>query len=375
MSSTCKYDLRLVFSKFDSRADFVSAEPYGTGHINETFKITACQGGPIVFFTLQRINTHVFRDPVALMSNIFRITTHAHNRLTFENDAMASRRALQLVPTHNGLPFYTDELGQAWRLYIYVDGVVTYDLVERPADAYEAARAFARFQRLLADIPGERLNETIPNFHNTPKRLATLKQAVAEDIKGRVKEVQAEIDFALSHEEMTGRLLGMCEKGSIPERVTHNDTKINNVLIDCKTREGICVIDLDTCMPGLALYDFGDMVRAATNSAAEDERDLSKVTSRKEIFEAIAKGYLEAADFLVPAEVDQLAFCGQLMTFECGIRFLTDYLQGDVYFRTHRPGQNLDRCRNQFALVRSLEQQESEFNAIVEKYRKVSSNK
>jgi len=366
MTASQKYDLRAVFSHFDTRSDFLSAEPYGTGHINDTFKVRASQGGPTVFFTLQHINTRVFRDPAALMSNIARITAHARRRLARECAEAASRRALQLVPTGEGASYYTDESGLCWRMYVYVDDVNTYDLVERPADAYEAARAFGRFQRLLADLPGGRLNETIPGFHDTPRRLAALKQAIRDDAHGRAREVRAEIDFALAREKMAGLLLDLCARGEVPERITHNDTKINNVLIDRTTREGICVIDLDTCMPGLALYDFGDMVRAATNSAAEDERDVAKISSRREIFEALARGYLEAADFLVPSERAHLAFSGKLMTFECGVRFLTDYLQGDVYFRIHRPGHNLDRCRNQFALVRSLERQEGAFQGFID---------
>jgi Ser/Thr protein kinase RdoA (MazF antagonist) len=365
MTVSHAHDLRAVFSHFDTRCDFLSAAPFGSGHINDTFKVVASQGGPTVFFTLQHVNTRVFRDPAALMSNIARITKHARQRLARECAADPSRRALQLIPTCEGKEYHTDESGLCWRLYVYVDGVNTYDRVERPADAYEAARAFGRFQRLLADLPGGRLHETIPGFHDTPRRLAALQQAVRENTHGRVREVSAEIDFALSRENITGRLLDLCARKEIPERVTHNDTKINNVLIDQATGEGICVIDLDTCMPGLALYDFGDMVRAATNSAVEDERDISAVHSRREIFEALARGYLEAADFLVPAERANLAFSGKLMTFECGIRFLTDFLQGDVYFRIHRPGQNLDRCRNQFALVRSIEQQEGAFQGFV----------
>jgi aminoglycoside phosphotransferase (APT) family kinase protein len=358
--------LRSIFNRFDTRSDFRSAEPFGTGHINDTFKVVASHGGPTVFFTLQHINTRVFRDPAALMSNITGITRHARRRLERECAEDPSRRAIQLVPTCEGGCYHTDESGLCWRMYVYVDGVHTVDRVNRPSDAYEAARAFARFQRLLADLPGARLNETIPGFHDTRRRVAALKQAVREDTHGRAREVRAEIDFALAHEGWAGVLLDLCARKEIPERVTHNDTKINNVLIDLATGEGICVIDLDTCMPGLALYDFGDMVRAATNSAAEDERDSAVVHSRREIFEALARGYVEAADFLVPAERAHLAFSGKLMTFECGVRFLTDYLQGDVYFRIHRPDQNLSRCRNQFALARSIEKQEGDFQRFVD---------
>ncbi len=239
----------------------------------------------------------------------------------------------------------------------------TYDAVESTDQAFQAASAFGRFQKLLAGLPAPRLNDTIPDFHNTPKRFETLEQAIAADAAGRAILAKPEIEFALAHKSITGVLLN----ANLPERVTHNDTKLNNVMIDDVTGEGICVIDLDTVMPGLALYDFGDMVRTTTSPAPEDERDLSKVKMQFPMFEALVRGYLiSAGGFLTKEEKKFLAFSGKVITFEIGIRFLADYLAGDKYFKVHREGHNLDRCRTQFKLVESIEQQEGKMNRLVE---------
>ena len=356
-----------VFRAFASRSDFTCAIPYGTGHINDTFKVTANQGGAVVIFTMQRINTTIFKQPENVMSNIVQITTHLGERLVAERTVDASRRALQVVLTRQGEDFYREADGSCWRLYVYVDQAFTVDCVEHAADAYTAALAFGQFQRLLADLPGggASLVETIPGFHDTRSRYAAFKAALKEDALGRAAEVGPEIEFALAHEGLADILPPLVAAGDIPLRVTHNDTKINNVLLDATTREGICVIDLDTCMPGLALYDFGDMVRAGTNNAAEDTTEPEKVVSRADVFEALARGFLAGAGCLTPAEVEYLPLGGQLMTLECGIRFLADYLQGDVYFRTQRPRQNLDRCRSQFALVASQLKQNDVFRKAV----------
>jgi Ser/Thr protein kinase RdoA (MazF antagonist) len=236
--------------------------------------------------------------------------------------------------------------------------------VESPQQAFQAARAFGRFQKLLADLPAPRLHDTIPGFHHTPQRFAKLEAAIAADPANRARLAESEIEFALNHKAMAGVLLA----AGLPERVTHNDTKLNNVMLDDKTGEGICVIDLDTVMPGLAPYDFGDIVRTSTSPAKEDERDLSKVQMQFPMFEALARGYLEtAAEFLTKAERQLLVLSGKLITFEIGIRFLTDYLEGDSYFKVHREGHNLDRCRTQFKLVESIERQEGAMNKLVEK--------
>ncbi len=274
-----------------------------------------------------------------------------------------SRRVLTLVPARDGRPYYCDEHGNHWRAYVFIEQARSYDAVETPKQAFEAARAFGRFQELLSDLPSPRLHDTIPDFHHTPKRFAALEKAIAADAANRAKLAAPEIEFAQRRKAMTGILLA----ANLPERVTHNDTKLNNVLIDDATGEGVCVIDLDTVMPGVALYDFGDMVRTTTSPAKEDDLDLSKVRMQFRMFEALVRGYLESAGGLLTRdEKRHLAFAGKLITFEIGIRFLADYLAGDLYFRVHRKNHNLDRCRTQFKLVESIEQQEAEMSRLVE---------
>ena len=358
--------IREVVSVFPLYGDFVSAGPYGSGHINDTYAVAFNQGGAPIRYILQRINHEVFKDPVALMENIERVTRHQAE--TLRNLPDVSRRVITVVDTWDGKSLHCDDEGNFWRVYIMVEGAQSHDVLESPRQAYCAARAFGGFQKLLVDLPGERLHETIPRFHDTPSRLNVLKEAVEKDSFNRAKSANAEIDFVFAREGLVSKLIDLNEAGEIPERITHNDTKLNNVLLDETTGEGLCVIDLDTVMPGLALYDFGDMVRTGTNTAAEDERDLSKVTSDSAMFAALAEGYLsEAASFLNDKEVEMMPFSGILITLEIGIRFLTDYLQGDIYFKTQREGHNLDRCRTQFKLVESLEAQEEEMSRVVEK--------
>ncbi|HRR33626.1 MAG TPA: aminoglycoside phosphotransferase family protein [Kiritimatiellia bacterium] len=357
--------LRGVFEGFQAWGDFVCAEPYGSGHINDTYRVRVNLAGTPAHYLLQRINHHIFKHPEGVMENIVRVTGHLRAKMAGAPDA--SRRTLTVIPARaDGRPWVRDEAGNWWRLYLFIERARTYDVIENERQAFEAARAFARFQSLLADLPAPRLHETIPAFHNTLSRLEVLDAAIKADAFGRKAEVEAEIAFVEKRRARCGHLLERHMRGEIPERITHNDTKINNVMLDDATGEGVCVIDLDTVMPGLALYDFGDMVRSATAAAREDERDLSKVGSRIEMFAALARGYLEgAAEFLLPAEREELVFSGQLITLTIGIRFLTDYLSGDVYFRTRRPGQNLDRCRTQFQMVRSMEAQAAKMEAIV----------
>jgi hypothetical protein len=360
--NSSSYDLRAVAGQFAIHGEFVSAAPYGSGHINDTFCAVFQQAGVPVRYILQRINHHIFKQPVALMENVQRVTAHLARKVAGEPDA--SRRVLTLIPARDGRAWHVDAAGNHWRAYLFIERARTYDAVESAEQAFKAARAFGEFQRQLADLPAPRLHDTIPDFHHTPKRFAALEAAIRADAAGRAKLARAEIDFALAHLPMTRVLL----EANLPERVTHNDTKFNNVMLDEATGEGICVIDLDTVMPGLALYDFGDMVRTTTSPAKEDERDLTKVTMQFPMFEALVRGYLAAAGgFLTPAEKQRLAFSGKLITFEIGIRFLTDYLAGDVYFKVHRDGHNLDRCRTQFKLVESIAQQEDAMNKLVEK--------
>ncbi|MBR2440151.1 MAG: aminoglycoside phosphotransferase family protein [Lentisphaeria bacterium] len=351
-----KHNLRDVCSHFTVYGDFIIGVPFGTGHINDTYQVAFDQGGTIVHYTVQRINHNVFKNPPALMDNVERVTAH----LTSKNlgKSGGSRRTLRVIRTLDGKNCYQDPDGNFWRCYVFVENSRTYDILETEKQAFEAARAFGKFQGELVDIPGGRLNETIPDFHNTPKRLANLEESIKLDKFDRVKNVQKEIDFVMSRRDDCGILLDLHKQGLIPERITHNDTKLNNVLIDDFTGEGICVIDLDTVMPGLAHYDFGDMIRTGTSPALEDEPDLSKVTMRFNMFEALLRGYLAGGNgFLNEVELEYLPFAGKLITMEIGIRFLTDYLDGDIYFKTHRNNHNIDRCHTQFKLVESIEEQ------------------
>jgi hypothetical protein len=363
------HDIRAVSARFQIYGDFAEAAPYGSGHINDTYAAVYRQSGAPVRYIHQRINERVFRDPIRLMDNVARVTAHAHLKLGQNGGGDATRRALSLVPSRDGDPCVVDDLGNVWRTYLFIEGARTYDVIETREQAYAAAQAFGAYQHLLADLPGERLHETIPGFHDTRSRFNALQRAVEADTHDRARDAREEIAFAQAHERDVDHLLTRLERGELPERVTHNDTKLNNVMIDNETREGLCVIDLDTTMPGLAPYDFGDLVRTATSASAEDERDLSRVQVRLEMFVALVDGYLSrAAAFLMPAERSELSFAGKLITLETGIRFLTDHLQGDTYFKVKRPGHNLDRARAQFALVRSLEARMDEMAAYVERW-------
>ena len=349
--------------QFAIDGDFTGAQPYGSGHINDSYCATFHESGRQVRFIVQRMNGNVFRNPVAVMENIQRVTAHLAQQLNGQADC--DRRVLTLIPARDGLFWYADPEGQYWRAYRFIEGTASYDAVESPEQAFQAARAFGRFQHMLASLPAPRLHETIPDFHHTPKRFAALEAAISADVANRAASVKQEIAFALEREPMVGVLV----EAGLPERVTHNDTKFNNVLLDDATGEGICVIDLDTVMPGLAAYDFGDMVRTTTSPAMEDERDLSLVSMEFPMYEALVRGYLDSAgDFLTSAEKQHLAFSGKLITFEIGIRFLTDFLSGDTYFKTHRQGHNLDRCRTQFKLVQSIERQEDAMRRLVEQF-------
>lgn len=361
--------LRKIYSQFRLYGDFLEGAPYGSGHINDTFAVNASQGGTPVRYIFQRINHGIFTEPEKLMENIARVCAHNNQRCRESALADGSRRVLSIVPALGGEPFVRDEHGYYWRCYLFIEQAQTYDKIESPAQAREAAKAFGAFQQSLADLEGDRLHETIPDFHNTVARFQKLVSAVESDPCNRAATVQNEIQFFTQRENDAGRLLAMQNVGELPERVTHNDCKLNNVMIDDKTGEGICVIDLDTAMPGLALYDFGDLVRTATSPALEDEKDLSQVRMQMPMFEALVEGYLAGTgSMLTPAERAELAFSGKLITMEIGIRFLTDFLEGDTYFKVHREGHNLDRCRTQIALVQSIEEQFEAMNAKVNEF-------
>jgi aminoglycoside phosphotransferase (APT) family kinase protein len=358
LTMPCVLDLAQVASRFQIPGRYLGAAPHGAGHINETWAATWDQGGCQVRYILQRLNTNIFKDPKGLMANVAQVTAHLHHKLLAQGATGVHRRALSLVPAIGGGLFLEDPDLGFWRVYRFVEGARTFDLLEHEGQAYQAARAFGAFQSLLADYDGPRLTETIPSFHHTPRRFQALRQAIREDAAGRVREALPEIDYALGQASLTDRLTALQGSGLVPERITHNDTKLNNVMLDDETGEGLCVIDLDTVMPGLSLFDFGDMVRTACNPVPEDHPRPEEAVARQDMFLALAAGYLQGTGgALLPVEREHLAVAGQLLTYECGIRFLTDFLQGDPYFRIHRPAHNLDRCRTQFALARSLEAQ------------------
>jgi hypothetical protein len=368
MDSNLKHDVRGVAAQFDLRGEYLDACPYGTGHINDTYAVTVNQAGTPVRYILQRINHAVFREPVALMENIERVTAHLRQKFEAAGASEMTRRTLTLVPSHDGQAWHRDVTANYWRCYLFIEKAKTYDQIEDVRQAYAAARAFGEFQRLLADLPAPRLHETIPCLHHARSRLNALQKAIASDVCNRAARVEQEIEFALERESMTDVLVTEQSRGNLPERVTHNDTKLNNVMLDDKAGEGICVIDLDTVMPGLALYDFGDTCRSACRPTLEDERDLSKVEMRMDIFSAVLSGYLKSAGaFLTTAERSFLPFSAKLITLEIGIRFLTDYLDGDVYFKILRPGHNLERARVQFKMVESFERSEDAMSELVER--------
>lgn len=359
------HDLRAISSLFQMRADFVEALPFGSGHINDTYCACHNQAGLRVRYIHQRINQNVFKNPVQVMENIGRVTRHALDRLLAEGHPEAHRRTLTCIPAHDGKPYAIDSDGNFWRTYPFIEGARGYDEIESNEQAYQAAKAFGAFQKLTADLGGERLHETIPNFHHTSKRLLALEASVAKDVAGRVRSVPAEIAFARARAADCSRITDLIASGAIPERVTHNDTKLNNVLLDETTAEAVCVIDLDTTMPGSALYDFGDMVRTAAPATREDDPEVGNIGIRLDRFESLVCGYLSTATFLNDDERAHLAFSGKLLTLECGIRFLTDHLDGDTYFKITRQGHNLDRCRNQFAFVHAIEENMTAMQEIV----------
>ncbi|NLG93486.1 MAG: aminoglycoside phosphotransferase family protein [Clostridiales bacterium] len=358
-----------IVEQFQFEGQFVGLLPYGSGHINDTYSVIFQMEERINRYILQRINTDVFCKPVELMDNVVGVTRYLYSAIT-KAGGDPKRETLNLIPTQDGSYYYVDEQGGYWRAYLFIENTVTLQRARSKEDFYESARSFGRFQLLLADYPAETLHETIPLFHNTPNRIRQFQEALQADKKERAAKVQKEIDFVLKREEFTHVLVDLQAQGKLPLRVTHNDTKLNNVLIDADTGLGICVIDLDTVMPGLSLNDFGDSIRFGASTAAEDEPDLSKVNFDLDLFEAYTRGYLEVAGkVLTDAEIDNLPVGAKMLTLECGIRFLTDYLAGDIYFKTAHPNHNLDRARTQFKLVQDMEEKWDTMFEIVQKHR------
>lgn len=352
---------------FDLEGKCVSYGLYGSGHINDTF-LLKCGEDTGKKYILQRMNKEIFTKPDELMENVVNVTSYLR-KIIIQNGGDPERETLNVVPVKSGGNYYTDSQGECWRVYKFIEDAKTYDLVETPEDFYESAVSFGNFQRLLADFPAETLHETIVGFHDTAARFEVFKKAVKDDICGRAKDVREEIDFVLSHEHLAHVLGDMLKNKELPLRVTHNDTKLNNIMIDNKTHKGICVIDLDTVMPGLAVNDFGDSIRFGASTGAEDEKDLDKVSCSMQLFELYTKGFIEGCGGRLTAkEIEMMPTGAMVMTFECGMRFLTDYLQGDTYFRVHREGHNLDRARTQFKLVRDMEAKWETMKAVVEKF-------
>ena len=369
MSQAEQY-LQQALDAFDFGGQVVGAVRYGSGHINDTFCVHTQPGeDPCRRFILQRISAAAFHHPDQVMANIVGVTSYLGKQIAAAGGD-PERETMSVYATRDGKSFYTDAEGGAWRVYPFIEGTVCLQSAETPELFAASALAFGNFQRMLKDYPADTLYETIPRFHDTEDRLAKLKAAVTADPMGRVKEVGPELDFVAAREADCSVALQALREGKLPLRVTHNDTKLNNVLIDRASGKGICVIDLDTVMPGLSINDFGDSIRFGANHSAEDEQDLSKVNFDLSLYEVYTKAFLEGAGgALTAAELDYLPWGAKLMTLECGIRFLTDYLEGDHYFRTHRPDQNLDRCRTQFKLVADMEACWEQMKAVVNKYR------
>lgn len=361
--------LQEALTGFDFGGDIVGALRFGAGHINDTFCVYTQQpSGDCLRFILQRINTDTFKDPDGLMENIVGVTDYLRDAVT-QNGGDPTRETMTVLRTKENKHFYTDSTGGAWRVYPFVENTLCLQAAETPELFYASGKAFGKFQQLLADYPADTLHETIVQFHDTENRLANFKKALAADSEGRAKSVQAEVDFVLAHEKDCSVAMQALRDKILPLRVTHNDTKLNNILIDKVSHQGICVIDLDTVMPGLSINDFGDSIRFGANHSAEDEPDLSKVNFDLPLFDIYTKGYFEGAgNALTAAEKEFMPWGAKLMTLECGMRFLTDYLEGDHYFKIHRDGQNLDRCRTQFKLVRDMETHWAEIAAIVKQY-------
>ena len=357
-----------IVRQFAIYGEFISASSFGGGHINDTFRSKWNQAGTIVRYTHQRINRQVFAHPDEVMENIVRVTGHIAEKNRAAGESGWSRRSLTVVPSRDGKPWARDEEGGWWRTYLFVENCRSLEKTSTVAEARFLGAGIGRFQRQLADLPAPRLNDTIPHFHDMEKRYLRFYDALEKDSHNRASGAAAEIDFMRANEERGGILVRAQREGKIPERICHNDTKINNILIDDETSNALCVIDLDTVMPGTSLFDAGDLIRTVTTTAAEDERDLSKVAFNLSFLESLLEGYFsEALEFLGREEIALIAESGRNITQIMALRFLTDYLEGDHYYHTSRQGHNLDRCRTQIALIRSMDSKWEEALDIVRK--------
>jgi aminoglycoside phosphotransferase (APT) family kinase protein len=367
---TEKWNIEELCRQFRLEGGFVSARRFGSGHIHDTFLIeTGTPQG--IKYILQRINHYVFRHPPKVMENIVRVTRHIRGKL--QSSGMPgdeiNRRVLTVIPTTDGGDYYRDAGGDYWRAYIYIPRASSRNSLDSLEQLYQAAKMFGQFLEMLRNLPDPPLHETIPGFHNGPGRLEEFRRALDADTHNRAKNARPEIEFLLAHAGAFDMFQHLLKKNKIPVRVTHNDTKVNNILLDETTGEGVCVIDLDTVMPGISLYDFGDLVRTTISPMAEDERDLSRVSVEIPRFKAVLSGFLNGTGgSLNRTEKQRLVSSGRFMTQLVGMRFLTDYLQGDPYFNVQREGHNLDRCRRQFKLVQSIIDHEEELEKMVQDY-------
>ncbi|MBE6904287.1 MAG: aminoglycoside phosphotransferase family protein [Ruminococcaceae bacterium] len=367
MDNNLFFKILEITENFNVEGELIFAEAYGCGHINDTYAAYFSCGDKKVRYTVQRINHLVFKNPIDVIENIAKVTNHLREKI-IKNGGDPKRETLSLISTKSGNDYYADKTGDFWRIYEFVDDACTYQTAT-PEIFEESAKGFGRFQSLLSDFDASLLVESIPDFHNTVKRFEAFEKAIERNAAGRADSVKEEIEFFKDRKNDMAVLVNLLEKNELPLRVTHNDTKLNNVLIDNKTKKAICVIDLDTVMPGLSLYDFGDSIRFGASSAEEDERNLDLVYLDLDKFEAYTRGYLsQAGEAMTQKEIENLALSSKILTLECGMRFLTDYLDGDVYFKTHREGHNLDRCRTHIKLVKDMEEKMEQMNKIVEKY-------
>ncbi len=354
-----------IASNFDFKGDFKGKKPYGSGHINDTFRLDYTEGD----YILQRINTNIFTKPHELMDNVVKVTNFLKEKIKAQGGD-PTRETLSVILTKNNENLYIDEEGNAWRAYDFVPNTISYDLIENAEDFKASGVAFGNFQKLLEDFPIETLNFTIENFHHTPSRFETFLEAVEQDVAGRKDGIAEEIQMILDEKDFVRTLWDHHEKGELPLKVTHNDTKLNNVLFDKETNEAICIVDLDTVMPGFSLDDFGDSIRFGASTALEDEKDLDKVTFDIDLFEVYVQGFLEGADgSLSDLEISLFPVGAKMLTLETAIRFLTDYLQGDVYFKTAYEDHNLVRAKTQLKLVSDMNAKWDKMNEIVQRHK------
>ena len=359
-----------AIAQFAIKGALKEKRPYGNGHINDTYLLVyETPEGKTARYILQRMNHSESADILQDLKNVVNVTEYLR-RIILEKGGDADRETLNVVRTAAGESCYEDEDHNFWRVFLFIENTLCLEMVENAGDFYDSAVAFGNFQKMLADYPADTLHETIPNFHNTPSRFQDFKRAVEEDAAHRVSLAEKEIAFALEREAETAALTDLLARGELPLRVTHNDTKLNNILFDAQSKKALCIIDLDTVMPGLSHYDFGDSIRFGASTGAEDEQDLTRVELDLNLFEAFTRGYLEGCDgSLTEKEIEMLPMGAKLMTYECGIRFLADFLSGDVYFKIHRENHNLDRARTQFKLVADMEAKWDQMTAIVNKYK------